>query len=580
MGSSRPAEAGGPGPESSSSPVAATAPAAPWTDPTRRVNIAEHLPVQAARFPWKRAVVFPEGRDASGRVSWTHLTFAQLETETNRLARGLAGAGVVRGTRVLVMMQPGIDFIAVTFALFKLGAVPILIDPGMGRGSLLECIAKVEPEVLIAVPLAQGAASVFPAAFRSVRLRVTVGRRWLWGGLTLDEVRHSDGSTFAPSPTTGLDEAAILFTTGSTGPPKGVVYLHGIFDAQVHMIREAYGIRPDDVDLPGFPLFALFSTAWGMTCVIPDMDPRRPAQVDPVRIVEAIEAHGVTTSFGSPAIWKRVGAHCVERGIRLPSVKRILAAGAPVPGELVERMRSVLPEGDLHTPYGATECLPVASLAGAEICGETWARSREGAGICVGRALPGNSVRIVGIRDEAIPEWDDSLALPVGEVGEIVVDGPVVTPRYQGLEAATRAAKIRSGGRVLHRMGDLGYLDREGRLWFCGRKAHRVEAVGSGRVFYSVCCEAIVNRHPRVERSALVGVDGVPVLVVEPRPGSMPESPVAEERFRQELRELAAASQVTEPIDRFLFHPSFPVDIRHNAKIFREKLAVWARDKP
>lgn len=543
--------------------------------PPGSANIARYLPRNAARMPGKLAVVLPAGRDRAGRAVHSHLTFRQLDRLSSAYARGLRQAGVAPGSRVSLMVRPSLEFLALTFGLFRLGAVPVLIDPGMGLRNLVSCVAEVEPDTLIAIPAAHAVSLLFPRAFASVARRITVhGRRWLWGGATLEQVTHADDSPLACAESAPEDLAAILFTTGSTGPPKGVLYTHGIFDAQVRRIQETYGITEDDVDLPGFPLFGLYSVAWGMTSVIPDMDPTRPAQVDPAKIVEAIEDFGVTTSFGSPAIWKRVGAYCQARDIQLPTVKRVLMAGAPVPGETLAQFTRILPQGDTHTPYGATESLPVATIAGSEVVGETWESTRRGAGTCVGRPLPGNLVEIIRITDEAIPEWSDELRVPQGEVGEIVVRSPMVTPGYFHREAATQLAKIRDGAQLRHRMGDVGYLDAQGRLWFCGRRAHRVET--PARTHYSVCCEAIFNEHPQVARSALVGVRGRPVMVVEPHEGHWPRGTAAREAFVRELLARGAAAEHTAAIRELLLHPSFPVDIRHNAKIFREQLAVWA----
>lgn len=554
-------------------------PEKPLVDPDAagHANIARYLPAFAALQPSKHAVVFPQGRDPAGRVSYTHLTYAQLDALSSRYCRGLGDLGVEPGTRVLLMVKPSLEFLALTFALFRMGTVPVLIDPGMGLRNLAGCVAEVEPEVFLAVPLAHLVSKLVPSSFRSIRTRVTVGgRRWLWGGATLDQITHPDGSPYPCHPSEASDMAAILFTTGSTGPPKGVRYTHGIFDAQVRAIQETYGIQADDVDLPGFPLFGLYSVAWGMTSVLPDMDPTRPAQVDPVKIREAIENFGVTTSFGSPAIWRRVGAYCEAEGVTFPTVKRILMAGAPVPGETLEQFSRILPCGDTHTPYGATESLPVATISGSEVVSETWDQTRKGRGTCVGRPLPGNTVRIIGVSEEEIPEWDESLVLPDGEIGEIVVRSPMVTPGYFQRESSTRLAKIRDGDVVRHRMGDLGYFDDQGRLWFCGRKAHRVET--PEKTWYSVCCEAIFNEHPRIFRSALVGVAGKPRMVVEPHEGQWPHRSADRVQLVQELLELGQGSELTREIEDVLFHPGFPVDIRHNAKIFREKLTVWAAE--
>lgn len=543
-------------------------------------NIAHYLPTVARRHPFQRAVVFPEGRDGAGRVAYTHLTFAQLDRLCDRYAWGLREAGVEQGTKTLLMVRPSLDFFALTFAIFKIGAAPVLIDPGMGWGSFMRCVEQVAPEAFLGIPPAHVLRLLRRRFFRSVRIPVTLGKRWFWGGCSVAEMPERE-EPFPVCPVEPEDVAAVLFTTGSTGPAKGVVYSHRIFVTQTEILREQYGIGPGDIDLPCFPLFALFSTALGATAVVPDMDPTKPAHVDPERIVEPILNQGVTYSFGSPTLWARVGGYCAERGIRLPSLTRIIMAGAPVPAYVHERLLGkVLPEGaQTYTPYGATESLPVANFTGREMLAETAARTRAGAGMCVGKPLPNVACRIIRISDEPIAEWNESLTVPDGTIGEICVKGDVVTRAYHNLPEATRLAKIAEGDTVWHRMGDVGYLDGKGRIWFCGRKSHRVET-GTGTL-YSVRCEAVANEHPAVYRSALVGVGKdrsrqMAVLILEPKPDRYPASAAAKETLRKEVLGLLAANAETAGIRHILLHRSFPVDIRHNAKIRREVLADWA----
>ena len=406
-----------------------------------------------------------------------------------------------------------------------------------------------------------------------MRKRILVGKGGIFVRNPLQPVVHPELPEFIA---TNEDLAAIIFTTGSTGPPKGVEYTHGIFHTQLRLIRDYFGIGAGDIDQPGFPLFGLFATALGAQAVIPDMDPTRPAQVDPEKFVASIQAHQVSYSFGSPAIWNVVSRYCIEKGVVLP-VRKVLMAGAPVPGELVERVQKILPaEGQIYTPYGATESLPVTAIEGREIVESTWAQTRMGRGACVGRPLPEMKLTIIEPVDGAIENWGVVKECAAGKIGEIVVRGPVVTRAYAGNEQETLSAKIPDGAGFWHRMGDMGYLDQEGRLWFCGRKAHRVSTEKG--MLYTICCEAIFNEHPQVRRSALVGIGSwgnqTPVLVVE-----LLKKAKDEDQLFLELRELAFANPLTENIDRFLIHPSFPVDIRHNAKIFREKLADWAEKR-
>ncbi len=550
------------------------------TQITPSYNIADRLTALSKRQPFKRAVVAPSGKDKDGRITYAHLTFAQLEEESTAYARGFERIGIKRGVRTLLMVRPGLAFFTITFALFKTGAVPIFIDPGMGKKRLFECIKDVAPEALVAIPVAHIARILHPKPFRSVKQCVTVGKMLFWGGCTLSSVRTRAEGTFEKAATSPEDPAAILFTTGSTGPAKGVVYEHGMFAAQCDLIRKTYDIPADGIDLPTFPLFGLFSVALGMTAVIPDMDPTRPAEVDPEKIVEAINNQGCTFSFGSPALWKRVLRHCIDHDLKLPSLKRVLMAGAPIPGTIHADFQKILPrDSRTHTPYGATESLPATDIIGAEVCAETWEQTQAGKGVCVGRPVSGMTVEIIRLTDEPIKEWTDDLLLSPGEVGEITVRGPTVTKAYFNKPEQTKHAKIRDADGIWHRIGDLGYKDEKGRVWVCGRKTHRVET--DAGILYTLCCEAVFNRHPQVKRSALVGIGRrphqTPVIVVETEQRDATRSFL--DALKNELLAAAAENQVTSTIAKVLFHPSFPVDIRHNAKIFREILTTWAEKK-
>lgn len=547
------------------------------------LNIADRLTRSAELYPYEKAVVFPAGRDTAGRVIYSHLTFQQLADESDRLARGLVAMGVEPEARLVLAVRPSLEFIALTFAIFKAGATCVLIDPGMGRSNIFRCLGEVEPDGFIAIPLVHIIRCVNFWRFPQAKHNVTVGRKLFWGGPTYQQLLELGELESTRLPTReATDSAAIIFTSGSTGPPKGVHYEHGMFDAQVDLLRDHYNIQPGEVDLPGFPLFALFNSAMGVTTVIPDMDPTKPAQVDPVKIGEAINDQGVTQAFGSPAFWNTVGKHCDQHGVTFPSLKRALSAGAPVPPHVIQRIRNAMPaaDADIHTPYGATESLPVCSISGREVLEETRELTMQGKGTCVGRPFPRIDLRIIEITDGPIADISNTKQLPAGEIGEIIVRGPVVTRQYFRKPEATAGAKIPDGDTFWHRMGDVGYQDERGRLWFCGRKAHIVNT-DSGQMF-TIPCEAIFNNHPRIYRSALVGVGSSPkrpVIVVEPEQGQFPADAEHESRLRDDLLALAQANPLTSRITDVLFHRSLPVDVRHNAKIFREKLAPWATEK-
>lgn len=549
-------------------------------------NTARFLTLMAREHCGRTAILEPVSVDRHKQVAFNSVTYAELEDLCNAYAALFQHKGVEKGTKMLMMMRPGIEFTAATFAAFKIGAVPVLIDPGMGRRNFLSCVRDTRPEAMLAISPVHWLRPLFRRDFSSVRLSFSLGAfppplvTRLERTATASSIKETGAARF-PEPETALDDpAAILFTTGSTGPAKGVLYTHRTFIAQVEMIRKLYDAGPQHVDMSAFPLFALFAVAMGMKTVIPKMDFTRPAEVDAEMMVNTIKSQNVSFSFGSPALWRTVAAYCLKNGLRMPTLRRVLMAGAPVSAHLHEQVLAVIsPEGETRVPYGATEALPITDFNGREMLADTATRSAGGEGYCVGRVNPGLKIKVIRNTPDAIPEWDESLVLPTGEKGEIVVCGEVVTHSYHQKPEATAKAKIRdAAGVIWHRMGDMGYFDQKGRLWFCGRKTHMVTT--PERTYYSVCVEAVYNNHPRVFRSALVGVEfkgrPSPVLMVQPRPGQLPVKREELRRFKHELRKTAEHYDICKGIDIFIFVDNFPVDIRHNAKIFREKLAVVA----
>lgn len=542
------------------------------------VNVGLRLSETARINPQGVGVVMPAGRDRSGRRRYQQLTFRELDEDSNRLAAGILSLGVPSGSRLVLMVRPSIDFISLVFAMFKANVVTVLIDPGMGRQNLFRCLEEIQPDGFIAIPMVQAAQTWMRHRFPKARFNVTVGSRWLWRGPNIEQFRAQSCELKSPQ-TVADDPAAVIFTTGSTGPPKGVLYRHGNFDRQVDEIRDRYHIRPGELDLPGFPLFALFNAAMGVTTVIPEMDFTRPANADPRNIIEPIHDWQITQAFGSPALWNVVGRYCEQHHIQLPTLQRVLSAGAPVPPHVLRRMKNAIhPAGEIYTPYGATEALPVASISASEVLNETAAHSAIGAGTCVGSRFPGIRWKIIPISDEPIFDAGALRQLPTGEIGELIVQGGVVTREYVTRVDANPLHKIIDGDCFWHRMGDVGYLDEQNRFWFCGRKSHRIRT--SQGVMFTIPCEAIFNQHPHVYRSALVGVGAPaiqrPVIVVEPWPEHRPANREQREKLVKELLALGSDNRLTRNISDVLVHPAMPVDIRHNAKIFREKLAAWA----
>lgn len=542
-------------------------------------NIASALAEMAGRQPDALALAIPvrNSLDQNGRTRYQQYTFRELAQETNCLGSGLLAAGFKRGDRVVMMVSPGFEFCALSFALLQTGIVPVYIDPGIGIRNLKTCIAETEPAGFIGISKAHIARLAFGWGKNTIQQTVTIGPRIGWGVKTLHGLRDLGRSNpHAPFFEAGEDDiAAILYTSGSTGLSKGVVCTHGNFHAQLNMIRDMFQFSPGEIDLPTFPPYALFNAALGISSVIPDMDPTKPGWVNPLNIIQPINQFGITNMFGSPALLDTVGRYGAANGIRIPRLKKVISSGAPASLKALRMFTSMLePDAEILIPYGATESMPVSIIGSRQLLGEHLEKTEQGHGICVGKPVRDVEVAIIRISEDELPQWAVELKSEPGKTGEIVVRGSNVTKSYYNREVATRLAKIQDGKGFYHRTGDLGYFDEAGNLWYCGRKSHRVQL--EGKELYSIPCEYIFNQHPAVLRTALVAVQGKAVLCVEPEKSVGLRNHT---EIKKELLEMAKANPATEAIETILFHRRFPVDIRHNAKIIREKLTEWATKK-
>lgn len=539
------------------------------------MNIAKRIEQLALTQPHKAATIFPQRANLFGipKYKYSHLTFEQLDTLAGQFAKGLLTAGLKPGDKTLLFIRPCLEFHALVFALFKAGIVPVLIDPGMGKKNLLTAIKEVQPKGLIAEPIVHLLRFFYPKEFQSIQVAVTnrtipltkIHNFYHWTKISSPE----------PAKEVSKDElAAILFTSGGTGKPKGVEYTHSIFDKQTSILQEMFQLTNKDVDLPGFPLFSLFTLAMGMSSCVPDMDPSKPAKCVPQKLVQNILDTKASFLAGSPAIWKRVGEYCLKNNITLPSVRALAMFGAPVSNELHRIFEKVLINGTTYTPYGATESLPVSNISGKEVLQYTANETDNGSGTCVGKPAPEIEIKIIPITDFPIAEISQTPNLPAMMKGEIIVKGEVATKRYHQESGATELAKIHDGESFWHRMGDIGYLDHQGRLWFCGRKSHRVETATDS--LFPTPIESIFNNHPSVIRSALIGLGTpgkqTPAIVIQADEKQM----IHKEKLYADLKLYAQKNSMTKDIDKFYFAESLPVDIRHNIKIDRLKLKAQA----
>lgn len=516
--------------------------------------IFQRFEQNVSHHPDKAALIYPN------KGIWETVNYAQLLESTNRLALGLRACRVTPNMCAALMAQPSNEFFPFAFALLKLGIIPVIVDPAIGLKKLGACINESKPDIFIGNTLTHTLRVIFGWGKDTIQHNTSISKLLR---ITNHEPEITDYFPLASDP------AAIIYTSGSTGRPKGVIYTQANFIAQLDMLQNTFNISPDEIDLPAFPLYAIIDVLLGVTSVIPDINFPVPGKTNPKKVVNAIQQFNVTNMFASPVVLDILANYGVQHNIELPSLKRVFTAGAPASTQLQKRFRNLLHDNtDLFGIYGATEALPIAKIESREIFDHAQNRTAQGAGICLGKPVGGANVRIIEITDDAIESWDDSIEVESSVIGEITVRGPAVTRSYINREEANRLSKIKDGDDFIHRMGDAGYFDEQGRLWYCGRKSHRV--VTNNDVLFTEQIEGIFNEHPEIYRTALVGVNKEPVLWVEPKHGTK----IKRGKIRQELINLAKEHPQASKIKTFLFMKKFPTDVRHNSKILREQLAA------
>lgn len=509
--------------------------------------------------PGAPALVYPHGR------GYRRLTYGVLGGRIAAAAAGLAARGVRRGDRVVVLVPMSADLYVVLLATVALGAVAVFVEPASKPGELARVIRLTRPRAFVGIPKAHALRLAVREVAR-VPVAVVVGPRRgaLLGAVSLAELEAEHGGADLPAIAVAGDDPALLtFSSGSSGTPKGASRSHRFLAAQ-HAAIDRMLDRQDggrDVDLSAFAIVLLSSLASGNVAVIPRLGRGGVADVDGAAIGRLLSAEGVSTISGSPAFLGPVFA--AARGRGLPGVRRVISGGAPVPVELCERAGEVLPDGSFLVVYGSTEAEPIATIDAAEVRAATAARTRAGAGLCVGRPDPAIELRLVrptGARLQVGPGGLEALAVAPGEVGEVAVCGAHVNRGYYRNRPAERAIKIADErGRIWHRTGDAAYLDAGGRLWLVGRIADVVER--GGRTYHPAAVEAAAQSLALVARAALIaGPRGEALLVIEPRRVSaLATRPGARVRAHMDGAGL--------PVDRVAFARRLPTDPRHRAKL-------------
>lgn len=508
-------------------------------------NVAARLAERASLHPERTAVVEYVGGKAR------RITFGGLSERVAALSAGMQEAGIGAGDRVLLFVPMSIDLYVALLAALHAGGTAVFLDAWTGRERLDAAVAAARPKAFVGSPRAHLLRLVSPAV-RSIPVKWAAGRRWP------RLARHERPGAAGPAAVVSPDAPALVtFTTGSTGRPKGAARSHAFLWAQHLALAAHLRLSEEDVDMPTLPVFVLNNLAAGTPSVIPDFDPRRPAEIDPETIFGQLLAESVTTSSGSPAFYERLAGWCAARGKKLP-LRALFTGGAPVYPPLARLLADTV-EGEAHVVYGSTEAEPVAGIEARAMLA---AMERGGEGICVGAPVPEVELRILRPHDGPVElgprgwaEWD---AAP-GETGEVAVTGDHVLAGYLDDPAADRENKVRDGARVWHRTGDAARLDAEGRLWLMGRVSQRVKRAGETE--WSTPAEVRALGAPGVRHAAYLGLPDPDfghraVLCVETECGRLDDS--ARAAILDRLRPI--------PVDELRVLPRIPRDPRHASK--------------
>ncbi|HNB36200.1 MAG TPA: AMP-binding protein, partial [Anaerolineales bacterium] len=420
------------------------------------MNIFDRFERNVINHPNKPAFIYFD------KTRWKILTYKDILDKTQRFIAGLETGRYTSGMTAAVMSPPSADFFPFALALLKLGIVPILVEPALGIKKIREIYAESKPDIFVGNALTHALRMVFGWGRGSVKYNLSIAgiESGKWKGPSLS-TPHFPLSSASP--------AAIIYTSGSTGLPKGAVYTQENLAAQLELLRNTFNITPNEIDLPAFPLYALIDLLLGVTSVIPDITFPVPGKTNPTKVIDAIQTFNVTNMFASPVVLEILSSFAENNNssshpILLSSLKRIITAGAPATIGLQKRFRNLLADHtDLFGIYGATETLPIAKVESREVFALE-EKIKNGVGIYLGKPIEGVTVRIIPITDEPIAEWQDSLTVKPNVVGEITVQSPATTRAYIHREDANRISKIEYREDIIHRMGDVGYFDEEGRL--------------------------------------------------------------------------------------------------------------------
>ncbi|MFH0952931.1 MAG: AMP-binding protein [Verrucomicrobiota bacterium] len=538
-------------------------------------NVVSYIEAHAGAFPQRVALRWADpaalrawNGDLSVRLPVQDITYERFVAGIRSAAGGLSGLGIGKGDRVIIFLPMSVLMYTAMFAVQRLGAIAVFLDSWARRDQLGASAACVAPKAMISHKAAFELIRDVPE-FAGMKQRIIAG--------------PSDGGPFsarleqwielggeAPIAAVASEFTALItFTTGSSGTPKGANRTHRFLAAQHEALAAALPYRDDDLDLPVFPIFSLNNLASGVTTILPAIDLASPSDRDPAALVGQIQHERVTCATLSPSLFRNVARLCLERGLTLPSLRRVVTGGAPVSRDNVSDFRKVAPKAEIWVLYGSTEVEPMAHIEAREMLGLAPNPDPEivEEGVNVGRISEGlryKFIRIVrGPIDLKVTPWD-RLEVKPGEVGEFVVTGDHVCRDYYNNPGAFQKSKILDAkGIVWHRTGDLARLDDQGYLWMVGRVHNVIER--RGRYVFPVRAEVVLKKLPFIRQGAYLGITdprlGERTAVVVELPAGAP----APDQVLREIQRLFDKNGI--PVDSFYVADEIPMDPRHHSKV-------------
>ena len=462
-------------------------------------NITSLLDDAAARHPERPALIF-------GHKS---ISFADLLTQVKQCANLLTSHGLNPGERVILMLPMSPELYIAMLATIRCGAAAVFVDPWIPMRQIAAFSVFAKPSGFIGIPKCHLLRLMSPELAR-IKISASTGPVVLGIPARFSlNASAKQSIDMNPVPVSPDDSALITFTSGSSGIPKGANRTHGFLIAQYEALCRELDYRDDDIDMPMFPVFALRNLAAGITSVIPEMDFRKVAEIDPATINRQIQKNDVTLVTASPPF--------IDQLAKLetpPALRKILTGGAPVTAKQLTQWHRAFPSAEIEIIYGSTEAEPVAHLSSRERL-----KSEDEEGFCCGKPTSLLKTRIIKIRNGKVsPEELEALTLSQGETGELLVSGKHVGRDYFNNPEAVRENKIiMPDGTCWHRMGDTGYFDADGRFFLTGRVHSTI--VRNGQLLYAQIVEAEVSKQiPEAKRVAALEQNGKLVIIIQGEP--------------------------------------------------------------